>query len=224
MSAHWVIAELIETLSGHPYVAQIHDTITRPLGLLSALGPSVLELAIQPVRAYGQRPGTADLVDVFGDAAYIPQPSVGIEALLILNTPEVRAAAAPGGGGFLRASDLAMIYQGLLHNPAGVFPEAALEDARSHVRNRLLDELSGVAAARTLTYCTAGDDGHAALRSFPATAPRAFGHMGAGGQLAWADPDTGLSFAFLNDTLHQDPGVEFLRARDLNALAMACLP
>ena len=223
MAAHWVQAELIETLSGKPYVDQVHETITAPLGLAPALGPTVGELPIHDVRIHGERPDDAAMLATFGDARYVPLPAIGVDALLALNAPDVRLSGVPGGGGFLRATDLATIYQGLLNNPAGVFPEAALDDARSNIRNQLLDELSGVSASRTLMYCTAGDDGHADLRSFPSTAPRAFGHMGAGGQIAWGDPDTGLSFVFLNDTLHQDPRVEYLRARDLNALAMACL-
>ena len=31
--------------------------------------------------------------------------------------------------------------------------------------------------------------------------PRAFGHAGAGGQIAWADPATGLSFCYLTNGL-----------------------
>ena len=56
----------------------------------------------------------------------------------------------------------------------------------------------------------------------PAT-PRAFGHAGAGGQLCWVDPASGLSFTFLHDTLHNDPRVEFHRAADLNDLALSLL-
>ena len=47
------------------------------------------------------------------------------------------------------------------------------------------------------------------------------GHAGAGGQLCWADPQSGLSFSFLHDTLNEDPRVEFRRAADLNDLALA---
>jgi CubicO group peptidase (beta-lactamase class C family) len=35
--------------------------------------------------------------------------------------------------------------------------------------------------------------------------PRAFGHNGAGGQVAWADPDSGLSFVFLTSGLDRHP-------------------
>ena len=48
----------------------------------------------------------------------------------------------------------------------------------------------------------AGDDGKAAFRGFGrAVSPRAFGHNGAGGQVAWADPDNGLSFCYLTNGL-----------------------
>ena len=78
-------------------------------------------------------------------------------------------------------------------------------------------------ANRTVAGVVAGDDGYADLRWFPAHAPRAFGHHGAGGQLCWVDPDTGMSFCFLHDTLEQHPGAELTRIRDLNELAHACV-
>ena len=34
--------------------------------------------------------------------------------------------------------------------------------------------------------------------------PRAFGHDGAGGQIAWANPDTGLSFCYLTNGLDEN--------------------
>ena len=45
-----------------------------------------------------------------------------------------------------------------------------------------------------------------ALRGMGRTvSPRAFGHNGAGGQVAWADPVSGLSFAFLTSGLDRHP-------------------
>jgi CubicO group peptidase (beta-lactamase class C family) len=43
----------------------------------------------------------------------------------------------------------------------------------------------------------AGGDGYAVYRGFGRTcSPRAFGHGGAGGQIAWGDPETGISVGY----------------------------
>ncbi|MHB8514799.1 MAG: serine hydrolase domain-containing protein, partial [Dehalococcoidia bacterium] len=48
-----------------------------------------------------------------------------------------------------------------------------------------------------LSIIIAGGDGNAYLRGFGRTcSPRAFGHGGAGGQIAWGDPETGISVGY----------------------------
>jgi CubicO group peptidase (beta-lactamase class C family) len=50
---------------------------------------------------------------------------------------------------------------------------------------------------RGLSIVIAGDDGNAFMRGFGRVAsPRAFGHGGAGGQIAWGDPATGISVGY----------------------------
>jgi CubicO group peptidase (beta-lactamase class C family) len=98
------------------------------------------------------------------------------------------------------AADLALLYQALLHNPGRLWDPAVLEDGRGTVRCRLPDPVTGIPANRTLGLVAAGDDGRAALRGMGHTvSPRAFGHNGAAGQIAWADPDSGLSFVYLTN-------------------------
>ena len=109
----------------------------------------------------------------------------------------------PGGGGVTRAADLALFYQALLTNPGDLWDADVLADATGNVRNRFPDPWFGVAANRTLGLVVAGDDGNAHMRmNFGRTvSPRAFGHAGAGGQIAWADPETGISFCYLTNGL-----------------------
>ena len=68
----------------------------------------------------------------------------------------------------------------------------------------------------------AGDDGRSQLRGIGRTvSPRTFGHNGAGGQIAFADPDTGISFVFLTNGLEQNVLIEGRRTTAI-ALARPC--
>ncbi len=217
VSAHWVLAELIESLSQRPYADAIHELVTKPAGIAQLLGPEMADhSAVIDVRGYGARPNDDVLLAAYGAREFVPDVSVGADALLTMNIPLARAAGIPGGGAVARARDVAMLYQAWLHDPA-------LADAIGNVRNNLINETSKYPAHRTLLFEVAGNDNDNARRWFPADRARVFGHHGAGGQLCWADPDTGLSFSFLHDTLDQDPVNEMRRSREINELAAACI-
>lgn len=220
LSAHWVIAELLETLTGGSYVDVVHDTVVRPAGGVDVLGlPAVTPV---PVRVHGTRSSEHALAEYFRHPDLVPVASVQADALLSLNNPRAQAAAIPGGGGISTSRNVALIYQAMLHNPGGMLPAGWLADAIGTIRNGSINRSDGLPANRTITGVVAGDDGFAAHRWFP-DAPRAFGHHGAGGQLCWLEPGSGASFCFLHDTLHQDPIAEHRRCREVNALALACL-
>ena len=134
------------------------------------------------------------------------QGEVTDEALVSFNRPEIRAVGVPGGGVVTTATDLALFYQGLLHDPKGLWDPEVLADATGRVRCTLPDNLTSAPANRTIGVIVAGDDAHVPLRGMGRTvSPRAFGHNGAGGQVAWADPESGLSFAFLTNGLDRHP-------------------
>jgi CubicO group peptidase (beta-lactamase class C family) len=81
----------------------------------------------------------------------------------------------------------------------------------------------GVPANRSLGLVLAGDDGQAYLRGLGRTAsPSAFGHNGAGGQLAFADPATGMSFAYLTNGLDRHILRQGRRGVALASLAGLC--
>lgn len=221
ISAHWVIAELIETLAGRPYVDVVHDRVAAPAGVAPVLGPAAVAAgAPVPVRSIGSYPtDTSALVATFGREDLVPTASVTPEALLSMNDPRAQAAAIPAGGGIATAADAAAMYQHFLHNHGGALPDDWLADAVGTIRNASINVTDKVPANRTIAGYVAGADGYHLHRWLPA-APQAFGHAGAGGQLCWADPASGISFSFLHDTLHQDPRVEFRRAADLHGLVL----
>ncbi len=207
-AGHWVLAEIITTVTGMDHADAIEELVTAPLGL-----PRLLAIPVDQqddiVESVGVgEPPTADEVEAaFGvrlDLAALIPPDVALGALLTLNDPQARAIGVPGGGGLMRAADLARLYQGFLHDPAELWSPEILAEGTQHVRMRLPD-LMGVPASRTLGLVVAGDDGNAHLRGFGrTTSPCAFGHNGAGGQLAFADPVTGLSVAYATAGMDQN--------------------
>jgi CubicO group peptidase (beta-lactamase class C family) len=223
-SAHWVLAELIERASGKDFREFIRERITGPLGLDGIkIGLPVAEQGnVATIQHVGEAMTPAEMKAMFG-VEEIPVGEVTEDALIGLNVPEVRAVGIPGGGGIMRACDLALFYQALLHNPGGLWKDDVLRDATSRVRNNFPDRIFQTPANRALGVVIAGDDGLAAQRGFGRTAsPRAFGHGGAGGQIGWADPETGISFCYLTNGMDRHQIRQGRRGVALSSLAAAC--
>jgi CubicO group peptidase (beta-lactamase class C family) len=199
-SSMYVVADILERRTGATYAELVRTRIAEPLGLES------LHCGL-PRALHGT---LADIVHVgaaLTDADYakmgVPPPpvtEVTEEALQHFNEPAVRESGIPGGGATMTAADLAMFYQALLTGraPDGtvVWRPETLEMARTIRSGTLTDPVFGKLANRGLGIIIAGGDDRN-YRGFGHTnSPLAFGHNGAGGQIAWADPATGLSLGY----------------------------
>lgn len=228
-SGHWVLAEIIEVLAGEPYADAVERLVTAPLGLPRLLGiPLDEQDGIAVAVGVGELPTPEEMEAALGvriDIAALIPPDVALGALLTLNTPEARAVGVPGGGGVVRAADLARLYQAFLHDPAGLWDPEVLADATGVVRNRLPD-LMGTPANRTRGgLVVRGDDGLGHLRGFGRTAsPQTFGHDGAGGQIAFADPVSGLSVGYVTSGMDQHLIRQQRRTTAIASLAGSLLP
>ena len=69
----------------------------------------------------------------------------------------------------------------------------------------------------------AGDENRTFLGFGHTNSPRSFGHTGAGGQVAWADPETGISFVYLTNGCDRHPVRQNRRGVGLSSRAAACL-
>jgi len=226
-SAHWVLAEIIERVSGTDYGRFVEDRVTKPMGLSRfQLGPAVDEQDdVNVLEPRGEVPTPEELEAIIGYKLDLAEllGEVTIDALMQFNRPEVRAIGVPGGGGIATAADLALYYQGVLHDPANLWPAEHLQWAYE-VRNDFPDPLRGNPAHRGLGLMIAGDPPDAQMRGFGyGVSPRTFGHDGAGGQIAWVDPDSGISFGYLTNGLDQHVVREARRSIGLNSRAAACL-
>ena len=144
--------------------------------------------------------------------------------LLRFNQHDVRLLGVPGGGGMAAAADVALLYQHLLDDRLGLFDPEVLRQGTAVARVTLPDALRGCPANRTLGLVLAGDDGAAIQRGFgTSVSPRAFGHDGAAGQVAFADPAYGVSVCFLTSALDADLMRQVRRSIAVANRAVACV-
>jgi CubicO group peptidase (beta-lactamase class C family) len=215
-SAYWALVEMVDRATGSDFREVFRDRLAVPLGL--------------PGLTLGIGSDTADVARIrtVGDAAEGQSlgdhvKETGEQFLLRFNDPVVRASGVPGAGAVARAADVALFYQALLRNPGDLFDAGVLADATGNIRNRLVDPLFKVPANRTLGLVVAGDDEHAIVRGFGrGNSPLAFGAQGVGGQIAWADPASGLSFCYLTNGLDADVVASFTRSAKIAGLAARC--
>jgi CubicO group peptidase (beta-lactamase class C family) len=218
----WVIAELIERRTKMAFTDFVRTRVIEPLGLQDLfLGlPHRENARVVPCRPVG---------DPLTDADYarlgVPPPpvtEVTEEAILNFNKPEVRAVGVPGGGAITTAADLALFWQALLHGGLGatrLWSEAMLARARRLRTGDFTDPVYRKPASRGLGIVIAGDESRT-YRGFGHTnSPASIGHNGAGGQIAWADPATGLSFAYVTGGHDRNPIREARRCVAISSLA-----
>jgi CubicO group peptidase (beta-lactamase class C family) len=221
-SAHWVLAEIIERVSGHDYRDVVRTRVTEPAGLPVVLGDTGHRAAT--IVSVGEPASPDELEAVFG-VREIDRGEVTTAALVGFNDPAVQKVGMPGGGGVMRAADLALYYQAVLHNPGEMWRPDVLDDARRNVRNNLPGRLDGIPANRTLGLVQAGDDGLSHARGMGRTvSPLTIGHNGAGGQLAWGDPVSGLSLGYCTNGVDENEVRQPRRGSGIGSRAGLCAP
>ena len=207
-AGHWVLGEILSTVTGLDHADAIEELVTAPLGLPRLLGIALDQQdGILDAVGVGAPPTPEEMEEAYGvkiDITTLIAPDVALNALTSLNDPDARVVGVPGGGGIMRAADIALLYQGLMRDPDGLWSEEVLVEGTQRVR-MMLPDVWGVPASRTLGLVVSGEDGLGYRRGFGRTASaKAFGHNGAGGQLAFGDPVTGLSVGYLTAALDQN--------------------
>ncbi|MCW2546477.1 MAG: penicillin-binding protein beta-lactamase class [Mycobacterium sp.] len=207
-AGHWVLAELIQRATGEDFRTVVRERVIEPLGLKRyALGVEPQDAAdVQNVVNSGDAPDPDELERLLG-IRELPADIANSDGLLEFNTDDGRRAGVPGAGGISSAADVTLFYQALLHDPLGLWEPQMLADVTGHPRNHFNDPMTGNPANRSRGLVIKGDDGFGDRRHDfgPSTSPRTFGHSGIGGQIAWADPESGLSFCHLTNGLDRNP-------------------
>lgn len=185
MSAHWVIAVLIEALTGADYRDEIRKRVIAPLGLAD-------EILL----------GLPESEDQRRSLMYSPKRDDRWSPDTIEATPHFRRAGIPGAGGYATARAMAVFYQmmaqGGIWQGARIVSPRMIDYVTRDFTGDMVDDYMGYPMHRGLgPFCR----GHSlTVRGLGAIAhPRTFGHSGVGTSYCWADPTSGVSFAFLSN-------------------------
>ena len=208
-SSMWVIAEIIERRTGYDFQTFVHDLVTMPLDLRDFhLGLPAEENHRVATLTHRGDPLTSEDYARLG----LPEPpvtEVTEDAILGFNEPEIRAVPTPGGGGIATAAELALFYQALMHGGSHgqrrIWKQSTLGMAKTVRSGDLRDPLSGKRVNRALGIVVAGDEDRNFRGFGHENSPLAFGHGGAGGQIAWADPTTGISIGYCTNGFDRNP-------------------
>ncbi|MFK3678713.1 serine hydrolase domain-containing protein [Microbacterium sp. NPDC090218] len=240
VSAHWVLAELVRRTTGLDHRQALHELILAPLGLdrLRLGVPAEDQADIVPAELIGEYdlPLSAAMLGLDATAEALDR-AAGL-ALEIGSSPALIEAGVPGGGIISDAASVALFYQALLHGDERLWRSDLLQRATSETRNDLPDAGRGGAPAnRTIGSLTVAgaDSPEFALPALGITLPVrhhggltsacTFGHPGFGGQLAFADPEHGYSFALLINGSERDARRGAMRDRAVaDAVARAVGP
>ena len=191
LAAHWTAAALIESVTKLDYRRFLREELIMPLGLGD-------ELFVGVPDAVHER--TADMHEPGADGRPVTRADE--------NTARFRRAGSPGGGGYATARAMAAFYQmllngGVLDGRRLLSPRTIAYVLRNYTGDRV-DGYMGMPMHRGLgPHLRGTTDTIRGLGSL--ASPRTFGHGGVGSSYCWADPDSGVSFAYLTNGRLSDP-------------------
>jgi CubicO group peptidase (beta-lactamase class C family) len=198
----WTVGEVVRRVSGRSLGTFFADEVAGPLGLDMYIGLPQ-EHHARMARIKGWRPGPGHH-SAFTDA--ITADARGIPALALLNTggfnandPAVWSAEIGGAGGVASARGLAGMYVPLAAGDGGLLSPDAVARASAVAGASAVDATLRVATRFGLGFMVSMDNrrGPQGARDSAVLGRSAFGHVGAGGSIGFADPDCKLAFGYV---------------------------
>ncbi len=206
----FLLDELVRRIDGRTIGAYWREIFAEPLGLDIWIGLPPEEND-RVATIYAAKAATAPPRDAFYQALATPgtiqrkafTSPRGLHSVSAMNLPENRALSFVSFGGIGSATSLAKFYAMLANGGA--------LDGHAYFTPFTIAQMTTTLAAgvdvvfEIPTAFSAGfmQDPPAAPRRLFGPSPRAFGHPGAGGSHAFADPENGLAFAYVMNQMEQ---------------------
>lgn len=195
----FLLDEIVRRLIGETLGDRWERVFRAPLALDLWFGlPEQLAGTAATVIAPKTPPAPGPFSKAFADPSSLTRRALsepgGTLTPTVMNTPAMRSASLPSLGAIATADSLARFYALLAGDGGGFFkPEtlAAMRNTLAQGADRvLMADTSFSAGFMTNDFRVYGPS------------PSAFGHPGAGGSIAFADPEHGLGFAFIPSAMH----------------------
>lgn len=193
LSAHWVLAMVVEAVTGEDFRDVVRSEVLEPLGLAHDLYVG-LPLSETTRMTFLYEP----------DA----KASNGLRLREESTSRVWQEAGVPGGGAYGTARGMVALYQMMLQggmlNGVRLLSSRTLAYAIQNYTADRIDEFMGIPMHRGLGPHLRGTS--IGIRGLGSLAkPDTFGHGGVGTSYCWADPQSGLSFAYITNARVPDP-------------------
>jgi CubicO group peptidase (beta-lactamase class C family) len=226
----WLVGEVIRRVSGMSVGAFVAQELAGPLGLELWVGlPDEQQARVAPLTNHGPGETEASMLAEAGvegagagvvaggnDLASMIEQFLGADSLLLkalggvpglmtqegmFNRPEVRAAEMPAANGVTNARSLARLYA------AAVGPVEGFDGGPLLTSEQIAAATTSQTTGndKVLFFETSFGLGFMCSSPFsPYGVPESFGHSGAGGSLAFADPVNGIGFGYVMNRMLQN--------------------
>jgi CubicO group peptidase (beta-lactamase class C family) len=225
----FLLDELVRRITGKTLSQYWREVFAQPLSLDLWIGlPEEENPRVATVYAAksGRRPGPKnrqsgsdfylDLVTPGTLARKTFSSPYGLQSVSGMNTPAVRAQPIVSFGGIGSASALAKFYSMLANGGELDGQTFFSEETMAWMITTLADGTDRVFQIPTAFSAGFMKDPQTTTRRMFGTSPKAFGHPGAGGANAFADPENRIAFAYVMNQMEQSllPNEKSLRVVD----------
>ncbi len=196
----WTVGELVRRASGRSLGTYFQEAVAEPLGIDFWIGlPADLEHRVAPVIPHRRRKGdplSGFELAVVSDRSSVTSLAVANIAAMNPNRREAHAAEIGGGGGITNGRGLAGMYTPLANGGGALVDRDGLERMRrvSSAGNR--DATLCIGTRFAMGFMVSIDNRARPDTDSAILGADAFGHVGAGGSIGFADPSCGLAFGY----------------------------